>query len=186
MLPFTGQLKVIQKCDEEQFKINKYVYDVYLVEAGNLELKALFDIRYPVKEGDYIYSEDLYLTNFSKSRTADFLMVRVGWFDIIEECDYVKKDYFEIKCNGRIIKSSTSELRKIGARQKEFYACTISIKNEFGKPFNVLLVSFYRKAKSLYALENDSFANITAKLCLKRFSDGHELVLTGYDIVGVK
>ena len=186
MLAFAGQIKILGKYEGESIKVNEYLFDTYEVEAGKEVIKAFFDVRFPVSVGDCIYSEDMYITDgmtrAKDSRTAEFLSVRVGSFRIIPEEEYEKKEHFVVKCNGKLLKPIDDKgVRKIGPANKPFYACTFSIKNEFGKPFTILLIGFYNKAKKLYDLPNGTYMNIEAKLFQKRVTGGHELMLLGFD-----
>lgn len=180
MLAFTGQLKIVGKCGEDGFKINKYVYDAYEVEAGKEIVRAFIDTRFPVKIGDCIYSEDLYITNFDKARTAEYLDIRVGRFEIIPEEQYERKDHFIVKCNGRLIKPNNDEIKKIGVTKRPFYACTLSVKNEFGKPFNIMLIAYSKKAMDLKEVEGNTYLNVEAMLFHKRVAEGHELKLVDF------
>ena len=175
MLAFSAQVKILEKYEDERLEIGKYVYDVYLVKAGDLTIKALFESRYQLEVGDCVRSEQVYLTNYDRLKFTNELAIRFGKFEVFPSEEFVDTDRFEVKCNGKFIKSDKTKIKFVGATKKPFAACTISIKNEDGKQFNVLLVGLYRKADMLLDFDANTYINLTARLSRKIYEEGFEL-----------
>lgn len=182
MLPFSANMRI--KEDTREIKnINGYEYKVVMVSVAKLEMFALFDNRSLIKEGDCIISDTVFLTNYDTERTPTELALLVVNFKVLPEESYTPMDYLDVNFNGRLIKSGRVKIKRVGVMRKPFLPCTVSIKNENGVFFNVLLIGFNKQAEKLNEIPTNTFINAKARLFRKMHQTGFELNLTAIDTV---
>lgn len=179
MLAFTATVKVVAETSEERV-INGYTYNVYSVQAGHTVIYGLFDKRADVTVGSCITSDDVYLTNYDMGKSPVQLALRFGKFHEVEESQV--PDALEVKCNGRYYKPRKDEVRFAGVARRPFFPSTLSIKNEVGNNFNVLLVGIYRQAYALKELPDKCYINCTAKIYPRAYGPGYELNVRDFTV----
>lgn len=172
--PVTGEVSEI--CDCELRLINDYKLRVVKLKIGkSLSIYAYLDPKQEIKVGDIIQSDTAYLTNHDDSRTPKDLALRFGEFKVVSTDEFEPKDYIDVYCNGKFIKSKKAQVSLVGITKKPFIPCTLSIKNEIGSIFNVLLIGSYAHAERLDQICTNTYVNVRARLYNQINKTGFEL-----------
>lgn len=186
MLAFSAKARVLRDCEETR-DINGYMFNVFKIQVtGDLEIYALFDSRDNIKVGDCIQSKAVYLTNYDLGRNPKELALRFGRVEILEEEGFTLPECLEVIVNGKLVKSEKAEVKYVNVTRYPFIAVTLSIKNEVGKNFDVLLTAAHKKAEAIAKTDAASYISCKAKLLRRNDDDVFKLVLQSFEVVSPK
>lgn len=182
MLFFSAVVKVLDNCNEQR-SINGYKFDVYRVQAGLIEIYALFDVGFEAKKGDIVKSPQVYLTNYDRPHRPVELALRFVRATVLQDkSEYKDNEPLVVRANGLCKKPKKDVLNYVGVERRPFLASTLCIKNEEGQAFDVLLTAFDKRAESLLSLKQAEFIDCKAKLLRKDGKDVFKLVLVDYSV----
>ncbi|MCI9050672.1 MAG: hypothetical protein HFI05_01920 [Lachnospiraceae bacterium] len=183
MLAFKAAMIITEDMYEERV-LNNYRFYVYKADVAGIEMPIFVSIKNKVEVGDCIYAETVYLTNYKENiKTPKEFALRLGNFKIIDKDNFVPMSYLNVIVHGKLVKTEKAILKKVGAEGRLFLACTLCVKNERKKEFNMLIVSFNKIAKEINKLSHSTYLDIEGRLVPTKYTQGFEIRVSKVTVV---